>query len=688
MSITDIEMKALAAALGYNKSIVDLRKDYYQAMLDGSLSAEGLTSDGVNTLLTGATSFASLRTRTPAKAGERVWVSGHTVAGKGMGWFRAVMATGVDDGGVTAAGSGFYWRREVDDLASLNVLHFGAVGDGVTDDGPACKRMLDFMTGATAIAMNAANTNPNLGIKFPPGKFYVSPQVFSRYGTVIPNGASDAAYNPSGYYAAGGISILGATTINGKQILTTIVSDKSTSPVFYLNHRRLTVHGITWDGQQTTLQNEYNADSNPTGTNMLVGATKGVFNDTASNKQPFLYNECPGGEYLNVSCFAANNTGSYAIYVLDTLDSHIEQVFSLKTAGPVIQVGWSNRPAGVWDHSTSVEINNCNFQYCYSPAVWIPRHGQGIMRNVWFEHGVCPFDLNNGQWLMDMICVESCTTNPTLWNGRQQIRTFSGPTGNAPDTTTTPSGGSWNSYPTNPDGSAVIAWVGGYEVGSTRFETHTTQFNNPTIPFWQSGVIRGTNNTASSIWLNIGSFRTPATGGSWEIEIICRNGYATIGSGNYPVTADRTPGKTIINIQRGSGTVPTCNVYHYGNTGVLAAQYQDQPTGTNDVIPAVWVNLSSYCGEYVVNIKGTGVTRMDAGNCSLYGKSGLVQAASPAVNAITARMSLHNGSAGVGAQGTLLAVSSATGTPTTTATPAGYIQVVVNGAIVMMPYFT
>lgn len=668
----------------------------------GAISGGGVSEERVaeiaqtttDALAEGIESFDTLRLTAPRFEGERVMLKEYytsaAIPAIGGGWFTGHLTKQADDGGYIASnGTNYHWRRELP-LNKLTIEHFGGIADGVTDCSPAVKKMYEFLMSSFAKKFTNSQS-PTLAIRFPAGLIYMSPLDLRKYGSVVPADATDAALYPSGYYAASHIKFSGPETKYGKQIATTIISDKSDNAVIQLNHRFWSMHGITWNGQQTTKQNRYNSTSNTTGTNMLVGATQGVFNDTASNKQPFLVNECPSGCFAQVSCFAAYDTGGATFYFNDSLDSSFDQIYSYRTAAPVIKVGWSdpnNLYVGKWDHSTAIRISNCNFQYPMAPALWIPRHAQGIMENVWFEHGNVPMDINNGQWNISMVSIEDCTKNAICWARRFIIDTFSGPTGNNLDYTTKPTDADWPSYTTNPDGSEVTQWLSTYELGSCRREAYITALDHPFRAKWYSGALRGTNNNATNLWVNIGSFQTQSPGGQWEIEIISRTGFASSGSAPLSLIADRNPGKTILNIQRGSGSVPVCNMYHFGQTGVLAAQYQ--PQWGNDTIPAVWINFAPYCGEYIINVKGTGVTRLEAGQCCVFTPNGASQIDNPNQYGIENRMSLHNGKAGVGAQGSTVAFQSlrSGNDGVLTDSPVIFMRVNLNGQELALPVYS
>lgn len=633
-------------------------------------------------------SFAALRARKPAAEGERVFLSswnaraaGDRSVTFGEGWFTGYLVAAADDGGFIASNGGAYhWRRD-SDIEALTVHDFGAVPGGKVDCAPAVKAMYEFMTGSFARGFTDGLSS-KVGIRFGTGTYLVKPLDLRTYGDKIPANHSELPYNPSGYFAAGDFVMRGVTTSFGKQIGTRIISDKSASAVLALNHRYFSIYGIEWEGQQTVKQDEK--------TNMLIGATVGVFNDTASNKQPFITNECVGGTFANVSYFKASNTGEAAIYYLDSLDSKFTQIYCSRVAGPVIKVGWSNRPSGAWDHSTAIELTEFNFQYCYAPAIWIPRHGQGLIRNGWIEHSAVPMDINNGQWLIEALSIESSTYDAVFFNSRVIMSQWSNPTGVEYDRTSAPGSATWFSYPKNPDGSDIVARLSGYEMGMSLFQNSGTYLDHPLRAQWLSGVLRGTIDS-SQRWLNIGTFRMPKTGSHWKIEVDCRSTYGGIGGDTaMPIQNDRAAGTLHIHVARGAGSVPAVSYWMEGTPGISEVQYI--PQDFNDILPGLWVKLPDTIAEYGVHVRGTGEMREDNGSWARFTPSGVTQSAAPEGGvAAQARMSMNNGLAGFGAQDDVAGISTrsqaSTTVPIEQSKPRQWMRININGIEYAMPYY-
>lgn len=644
-------------------------------------------------VINGVSRFSELRAKKPDYEGQRVYLRAHTPSAltvfmqEGGGWFIGRMVAQADDGGyVASAGAAWHWQRDKR-IEELTIADFGGVADGTTDAQPAFKANLDFICSAYAKA-RTGDASPYFPIRFNPGSYYVTPGDYRAYGTKLWSGHSDIPYYPSGYSAAGGIVIEGAPVGFGRMPITTIKSDKSANPVFQLNHRRQTVRYLQWDGQQTTGYDKYNKDTNPTGTQMLIGATFGVWNDTASNKQQFMTNECAGGLYLRIHACSYKDIGGDMFFVRDTLDTVIDYCYGSRNAAPFFTTSWSNRTEGSWDHSTSVEISNANFQSNLSPVIRAPRCGQSIMTNVWVEHGTTPFDINNGQWDMNMICLEDNRGEMCLWNSKHSIRTLSTPTGNS-KSIDAPGSGKYQGYLTNPDGSALTAWSEGYGQGSYTLMNYGAYFDCPVITKHNRGYLRGENNTDSTLWVNVGSFTNPTNGGAWKIRVFGGRYYNTAGQQN--MLTDNLLGETVIYAGRGSAGTPKISFNNF-NGGAVAAAPQYQAQSFNTTIPAIWVPIRPRCGEYTIFVEATGLWRGEAGVPAVFTPNGNSQTTNPNQTAIPGRFSINNLKAGFGANEDVVEIT--TRRATAAANPVDtsvqlYLRVAVNGqelALAVSPY--
>lgn len=639
----------------------------------------------------GLTSFSTLRNRKPAKEGERVYLVSHALSYNqipyGGGWFIGHLGSGyADDGGYCATGDGFYWVRDKS-IDKLDVTDWGAIPDGASDAGPAAQAMYEFMFGLVQNSVAKPKLSNIVAVRFPAGKFFVSPRDWTKYGTKLASNAPDLGQNPSGYKAANFLAILGAPNSDfGKMIGTTIVSNKTTNAVFHVNHRYLIVDGIIWDGQQT---NKASTD-----TRLMANSTQGVFNEGCSNKQPFLDNDCPAGTFARIRRYDARNTGNYGIRLRDTLDSKFDQIYGSNFCGPVLIAGWSdplNQWTGKWDHSTAIELTNFNFQSNWCPAFWFPRVGQGLISNGWVEHGNVPYDINNGQWVIDALSVEDCkavvggslvSANGPMWNSRNAgIRQFSGPTGNALDFDTTPNGGSWLSYPKNPDGSDITAWQGGYETGYSRLEAAFSLFNHPVMMEWQRGFLRGYTDSQTR-WVRIGVINSQSNGGQWKVRIKCKNGLSGQPANMRPIN-DGSAGETTISVARTGGSNPVVTMSHTGYTGVRSGQYY--ANGNTQV--TLYAEIASYT-EYDIILEHTGLTRAETGQPSIFSPSNAF-VNWPNQKNIIQQFSLHNNTAGIGAYDRAIAIDSQAvdAADADMSGPVGLVRVKLNGVDYAMPAY-
>lgn len=577
--------------------------------------------------------FADLRTTAPTKAGDiaslkRYYDKDSSFHGGGdfVGFLGATTLT--DDGGTVAKGSSFYWKRIIDDTDRVNLYHFGAKGDGTTDDSDAFKRMLTW-------SQSYDSSSKDIGVRFPAGKFLILPMDLST--SEIP------------FFA-----LYGDDSPYGVLPRTTIVSDKSASTVFKVNARRTVIRGISWNGQAT-------ADT----TNNTGAITAAML----SNVQPFFENTTIEGEFVNVHCFRTQYNGGTVFKLLDTLDTHFDQIYTQNTYARVIDASWSNSPNGVWDHSTAIELSNANFQYGYGDAtLMMPRVTQGVIRNVWIEHTRFPGDLSNGQWIVDALSVEDCDNALSMNNSRMLIRQL-----NLQDGATVS------------NDSTADAWLSGYERGWRRDENFGTVMTGSFKAGWYSGYKLSHTSTVDK-WYRLGKFSFPKVNQQWTLEMMGK--LATTSPSGTAASPLQTisSGVTYLNLQRCASAV-AADMFHRGWTPVVDVKYKPSCT---DIVE-VWVKLKAGSGDTMFNIRSTGPTRFESGACCLFSPDLSEVTDETTIGTVTpsARLSFHNGLAGLGAneKGVVTLATSEAVAPVSTA-PSGYITLNVNGTDRKFPYYT
>lgn len=575
-------------------------------------------------------SFAELRTTAPSKSGEVAMLKRYydkDSSFRGGADFVGFLSTTTlkDDGGTVAIGNGFYWKRTINDPTEVNILHFGAKGDGVTDDTDAFKRMLAWT--------QTYNTYVKaLPVRFPGGRFLISPIDLSD--TEIPF-----------------FGLLGDDLELGSLPRTTIVSDKSANTVFKVKARRTAIKGIVWNGQAS-------ADTT---------AKVTILPEQCSNNQPFFENTCIEGQTVNISCFRAQSTGGTVFKLQDTLDSKFDQIYTTSTFSRVFDVGWSNSPNGVWDHSTAIELSNANFQSGYGDAtLYMPRMTQGILRNVWIEHTRNPGDLSDGGWTIDTLNIEDCGTPLNLNNARVIMRQINLQAGASIS-----------------NDLAAGKWLSTFEYGYRRDENHGSFLTGSLRVGYFSGY-KVVNNTDTDNWYRLGQLYFPNPNQAWVMELIGKADATTpSGTAGSPVNLPGT-GRTLINLQR-LETV-WADAYHMGQPSVMDIRYGR--VGTTYAV--VWVKLRANSGETMFNLKTTGPTRFDTGSCSLFQSDMSVVTDITKVGTLkpAARFGMHNGLAGIGAnEKGVVTLATAAGTPANKTAPTGFVLININGVDRKVPYY-
>jgi len=601
-------------------------------------------------------SFAELRTTKPSASGEiaflkRYYDKDSTFNGGGRfaGFIDTKGKAPADDNGTIAVSSAgdYYWQRIIDDVSTINIFHFGGKrlrgsasfdADNGTVNHDACINMYRWAKSFVS-PIDDASKSPirDIGIRFPAGKFIINP--------VDLTGEGELPF----------FNMYGDDCEYGVAPRTIITSDKSANTVFKVKARRTAIRGIFWDGQAT-------ADT--------TANTGAITSAMVSNQQPFFQNITIEGQYINVTCFRAENTGNSVFKFIDTLDTRLDQIYSKNTYSRVFDITWSDSTQGNWDHSTAVELTNSNFQYGYGEAtLFMPRVGQGLIRNVWIEHTRFPGDLSNGQWIIDALSIES-SVNPLKLNySRVLMRQLSLQSGASIDTERT--------------GSALLS---NYEHGWRRDENYGTQMTGSMKAGWYSGY-RVTNTSTEDKWFRLGKFFFPRANQHWHIEMLGKAlRDTTTPSGTAPLLAN-VCGKTLLNIYRGESSVGG-NLHYEGDSGVI-----DCIVRTSDdkgKYGEVWIKLKAQCGDVVINLTTDGPSRFEAGECSLFtvDLSEVTDLKIADRVALSTVMNYHNGAAGVGFDGKVVTLASeVTSAPAASATPAGYITVKINGVNRKLAYF-
>ena len=602
-------------------------------------------------------SFAELRTTKPSASGEiaflkRYYDKDSTFNGGGRfaGFIDTKGKAPADDNGTIAVSSAgdYYWQRIIDDVSTINIFHFGGKrlrgsasfdADNGTVNHDACINMYRWAKSFVS-PIDDASKSPirDIGIRFPAGKFIINP--------VDLTGEGELPF----------FNMYGDDCEYGVAPRTIITSDKSANTVFKVKARRTAIRGIFWDGQAT-------ADT--------TANTGAITSAMVSNQQPFFQNITIEGQYINVTCFRAENTGNSVFKFIDTLDTRLDQIYSKNTYSRVFDITWSDSTQGNWDHSTAVELTNSNFQYGYGEAtLFMPRVGQGLIRNVWIEHTRFPGDLSNGQWIIDALSIES-SVNPLKLNySRVLMRQLSLQSGASIDTERT--------------GSALLS---SYEHGWRRDENYGTEMTGSMKAGWYSGH-RVTNNSDTDKWFRVGSFNFRHANQHWHLEFNGKTLRDTATSPTVNPLLSNVCGKTLINFYRGSSSVGG-NMHFEGDSGVSDCYL----LSTNDGATCeAWVKLKAQSGDVVVNLITTGPTHFDEGQSSLFypdfTEDTTLNLENKSRVALSTVMNYHNGAAGVGFDGKVITLASeAASAPAASATPAGYITVKINGVNRKLAYF-
>jgi len=507
--------------------------------LTNLLSVDVLKANDALCLIGQIQSFDELRKTKPRMEGARISLRGwnaNTCCGGGE--FIGHLSKGKDDGGTIAAGNGFYWERVMTDPAELNVTHWGAVPDSKTDAVPAMLNMYNW---------SQANYQ-GVGVRFPAGTFFVSSFKPGRELNII--------------------RITGNPTNFGYHGSTILVSNEDDNFMIDLTARKVELANFIFRGTTTV--------DKPT--------KKSVYN-----------NDIIGGQFFNGSCLRFENIGGKSIKLVDTLDTRINQWYVSQCTGDVITSTWSGRAAGVWDHSTAIELSNFNVQNVRGAMVFnLPRCTQSMMYNGWIEHCDDPGDLNNGQWVVTALSIEECKKPLRVAYARLIETARSLQSGSSIDYTPDPN---------------ITEWLSEWERGRVDLQNYGV-YTDGSLEF---GAMMSRNKLSNSgvspKWFRVGKFFSPAEGDQIDVNLVGTGNFLSASAVLNDVDDTRQGGgNTLIRIQYKKDGAIGGTLMPMGSSPIQAAKIVKD--GSRCVL---YVQLKGYTRNVIPIITATGSTHFEKG---------------------------------------------------------------------------
>jgi hypothetical protein len=445
------------------------------AIGDAALRQEITGNDGLK-LIGQCADIGTLRSTEPEMDGQRIFVREYAIrTGKGGGTFVYWEddTTSADDGGyIIVTKGGKRWRRDCT-AEMLNVTHYGAVMDGVTDDMPAVKRMYNGML---------AQSGNSIGVRTPAGDIALS-----------------STFDLSGEAEQGLFRFRGPDVEYGTVPLTRIhfINKTSVTPVFQVNARRMEISGLHFIGEGTVT--------------------------------PFYKNVCTAGQYIRVKSIRCNGNGGLVFDVQDTIDTKFDQIYCSKLSGGFLQSLWSNTQKAGWNHSTAIEISNSNFSSNTTVDVLrLIRCGQSIMRNVWFSNNEYTYDISQGGWLLDTVIMENSTyPAKTKWAKTTEINCRFAQGATVDNTLS-------GYTPDMDNGGAIPDWVTNVmDQGRTSIGvTGTTMQSGFASAFKYTDTVLQNSNNAET-WFYVGRITLPVLGHTAIVRFLGAAGWETTAT---PVT--------------------------------------------------------------------------------------------------------------------------------------------------------
>lgn len=527
---------------------------------DGYIQSTILASNIGSSLIGEVASCPALRSLLPTRTNQKVEVKGYN-AGSSIGggkFYYVADTTTPDDGGVFfRVNSNGGWKRATPDTDNLNIQHFGAVTDGVTNDADAIVRMHNWSV--------SIDSRFGPGVILPPGK------------TAVDTINLGTAEIPS-------FKIRGPQRDYGHLVSATLVpfSKTQTTPMFTFCARYMEVSNMRFLG--------------------------------TGSVQPYFVNTVTRGSYVRVHSIRADGLGGRAFQVIDSIDTKFDQVFSYNAKAAFLWVTWSNLSPGAWDHPTAIEITNFMFQsHTNEYAVSAIRAGQSMMYNGWFNNCEYPFDISQGGWTLDNITMEN-STNPAAVQYAKLLQIYCRWAQGA-GLDYTASGYTRDMDLVNGGSGNIPNWVtNGYDQGTIQLTPQASKFDGGLASKFDYSSLIMENLTAQTQWVQVGRLMQQGQGHSFKLRVLGINGWDSTGSSiSRPDATNFGGGEAIIHVEAkapasANGTAGEVHWYATGSSPIVDVKYVHYYSYTT-----VYVKMATYCRYAAVFVETTGQSRLQAG---------------------------------------------------------------------------
>lgn len=502
----------------------------------------------------GFISFDALRLTKPQYEGQRVRLESY-FEGKALGGgeFIGHTVTAADDGGTIASGPTHHWKR-IFHNSELNITHFGALMDGVTDDMQSAVKM--------------HNWSRTIDATFGPG-------------IVLPAGKTAMSTFDFGDAEIPAFKMRGPTVSYGRIPSVMIIPFNKTTPayMFRFKARRMEVACIYVNG--------------------------------AGSKCGFVENTVTRGDYCRIDAVQARNLTGRCFHVFDTIDTAVTQCYSTSGKASFFRTDWSNESPGAWDHPTAILISDCNFEaHTGEYAVSCIRAGQSVMRNCWFDRNENGFDVSQGGWILENITQEN-SVNPSGAQYAKLVKIRNRfAQGKGLDNTVSGYDPAQDSVANGGKGK-MPEWVNsGYENGDTELALLGFKNTGSMSYGYESSAYKVSNMTANQVWVDVGSFTLGGqTGETCNLEFVGAGHFDAASGTPRPGGTNFGSGKTTIMMQqKDSDAKSRASWYSHGASPIMAVR-----VAMNRNRPRVYVLLAQYTGPIAMTVHTSSRSNFEGG---------------------------------------------------------------------------